>query len=145
MKSGTVSKPDYDAIKRTIAAIPRGRVSSYGEIAQRAGLPGRARLVGKVLGDSGYEKLPWHRVLRSSGQSAFPAGSRGFREQSQRLRMEGVVVVNGRVNLQLFGWQRDLDAELWGSPPALPKKAAPKKSRTPAKPSRDAKPVARRR
>ena len=57
------------------------------------GLPGRARLVGKVLGDSGYEKLPWHRVLRSSGQSAFPPGSRGFREQSQRLRSEGIVVV----------------------------------------------------
>ena len=140
MKSGTASKPEHEAIRRTIASIPRGRVSSYGEIAQRAGLPGRARLVGKVLGEGGYEKLPWHRVLRSSGQSAFPAGSRGFREQSQRLRTEGVVVVNGRVNLQLFGWQRDLDAELWGPPPDLPKK----KSRATAKPARDAKPVARR-
>ena len=116
MKSGTVSKPDYEAIKRTIASIPRGRVSSYGEIAQRAGLPGRARLVGKVLGEAGHEKLPWHRVLRSSGQSAFPRGSRGFREQSQRLRMEGVVVVNGRVNVQLFGWQRDLLPASMGGP-----------------------------
>ena len=139
MKSGTVSKADYEAIKRTIASIPRGRVSSYGEIAQRAGLPGRARLVGKILGDAGVDGLPWHRVLRSSGQSAFPPGSRGFREQSQRLRTEGVVVANGRVNLQLYGWQRDLDAELWGPPP-IP----PTKSRTPSKPARDAKPVARR-
>ena len=145
MKSGTVSKADYEAIKRTIASIPRGRVSSYGEIAQRAGLPGRARLVGKILGDAGVDGLPWHRVLRSSGQSAFPAGSRGFREQSQRLRTEGVVVVNGRVNLQLFGWQRDLDAELWGPPPIPPKKSPPKKSGAAAKPARDAKPVARRR
>ena len=144
MKSGIVSKPDYQAIQRTIASIPRGRVSSYGEIAQRAGLPGRARLVGKVLGDSDVE-LPWHRVLRSSGQSAFPPGSRGFREQSQRLRTEGVVVVNGRVNLQLFGWQRDLDAELWGPPPIPPKKSSPNKSGAPAKPARDAKPVAPRR
>src|ERR1700749_3782309 len=130
MKSGTVSKPDYEAIKRTIASIPRGRVSSYGEIAQRAGLPGRARLVGKVLGDAGSE-LPWHRVLRSSGQSAFPPGSRGFREQSQRLRTEGVVVVNGRVSLQLYGWQRDVDAELWGPPPTASKhsRAAPKPAR----------------
>jgi len=149
MKSGTVSKPDYEVIKRTIASIPRGRVSSYGEIAQRAGLPGRARLVGKVLGDAGVEGLPWHRVLRSSGQSAFPRGSRGFREQSQRLRTEGVVVVNGRVNLQRYGWQRDLDAELWG-PPIPSKKSSPKKSSSaksgaPAKPARDAKPVARRR
>src|ERR1700761_6967632 len=129
MKSGTVSKPDYEAIRRAIAAIPRGRVSSYGEIAQRAGLRGRARLVGKVLGDSGYEELPWHRVLRSSGQSAFPPGSRGFREQSQRLRTEGVVVTNGRVNLEQFGWQRNLDAELWGPPPP-PKKRAAKKAAT---------------
>src|ERR1700761_2983381 len=140
MKSGTVSKPDYEAIRRAIAAIPRGRVSSYGEIAQRAGLRGRARLVGKVLGDSGYEKLPWHRVLRSSGQSAFPPGSRGFREQTQRLRTEGVVVVNGRVNLELFGWQRDLDAELGGPPPE-----PPKKSRAAAKPAGNAQAVARRR
>jgi methylated-DNA-protein-cysteine methyltransferase-like protein len=144
MKSGTVSKPDYAAIERTIAAIPRGRVSSYGEIAQRAGLPGRARLVGKVLGDADVE-LPWHRVLRSSGQSAFPPGSREFREQSQRLRTEGVVVVNGRVNLQMYGWQRDLDVELWGPPPAPAKKSSSKKSRAPAKPARDAEPFARRR
>ena len=141
MKSVAVSKPDYAAIQRVIASIPPGRVSSYGEIAKRAGLPGRSRLVGRVLGESDPElKLPWHRVLRSSGQSAFPPGSRGWREQSQRLRAEGVVVTNGRVNLDQFGWQRDLDAELWGPPP-IP----PKRSRTPAKPTRDAKPVARRR
>jgi methylated-DNA-protein-cysteine methyltransferase related protein len=140
MKSVAASKPEYAAIQRVIASVPHGRVSSYGEIAQRAGLPGRARLVGKVLGEPGVEKLPWHRVLRSSGQSAFPPGSRGFREQSQRLRSEGVVVVNGRVNLHLYGWQRDLDVELWGPPP-IP----PKKSRAPAKPARNAKPVARRR
>jgi methylated-DNA-protein-cysteine methyltransferase-like protein len=140
MKSVGASNPDHAAIQRAIAAIPPGRVSSYGEIAKRAGLPGRSRLVGRVLGESDGLNLPWHRVLRSSGRSAFPPGSRGWREQSQRLRAEGVVVVNGRVDLAQFGWQRNLDAELWG-PPSIP----PKKSRAAAKPSRDAKPVARRR
>ncbi|MEP6485509.1 MAG: MGMT family protein [Rudaea sp.] len=102
-----------------IASIPAGRVSSYGEIAMRAGLPGRARLVGRVLGESDKAlKLPWHRVLRSSGQTAFAKGSHGFREQSQRLRAEGVVIVNGRVDLERFGWERNLDVELWGPPPA---------------------------
>ncbi len=139
MKSVAASKPEYAGIERVIAAIPRGRLSTYGEIAQRAGLPGRARLVGRVLGESDAE-LPWHRVLRSSGKSAFPPGSRGFREQSQRLRAEGVVVVNGRVNLQRYGWQRDLDAELWGTPP-IPLK----KSRVSTKPASDAKSLARRR
>ena len=55
MKSVATSKPDYDVIRRVIASIPPGRVSSYGEIANRAGLPGRSRLVGKVLGDSKLE------------------------------------------------------------------------------------------
>jgi methylated-DNA-protein-cysteine methyltransferase related protein len=109
--------PEHAAILRTIASIPRGRVASYGEIAARAGLPGRARLVGRLLGEADPKlKLPWQRVLRSSGRVAFASGSRGFREQSQRLRVEGVVVVAGRVDLKRFGWQRDLDAELWGIP-----------------------------
>jgi methylated-DNA-protein-cysteine methyltransferase related protein len=98
-----------------IAAIPPGRVASYGAIAARAGLPGRARLVGKLLGEvpDGMQ-LPWFRVLRSSGQIAFPPGSRGYREQSQRLRAEGVLVRNGRVALSTFGLDGDLDRELWG-------------------------------
>lgn len=100
-----------------IAAIPRGRVASYGAIAARAGLPGRARLVGRALGEvpDGME-LPWFRVLRSSGQIAFPAGSRGFREQSRRLKAEGVEVRNGRVPMSAFGLDADLDRALWGFP-----------------------------
>jgi methylated-DNA-protein-cysteine methyltransferase-like protein len=107
-------KPEHAAIRRTVAAIPRGCVASYGEIAARAGLPRRARLVGRVLGDAGSAaKLPWHRVLRSDGRIAFAPGSRGYREQRQRLIGEGVIVANGRVDLTRFGWQRNLDAELW--------------------------------
>ncbi|MDR3385775.1 MAG: MGMT family protein [Rudaea sp.] len=115
VKSAKPSRPsEHAAILRTIAAIPRGRVASYGEIAARAGLPRRARLVGRVLRESSpAANLPWQRVLRSDGRIAFPAGSRGHREQRQRLLSEGVTVVKGRVDLKRFGWQRDLDAELW--------------------------------
>ena len=100
-----------------IAAIPPGRVASYGAIAARAGLPGRARLVGKLLGEvpDGME-LPWFRVLRASGEIALPKGSRGFREQVQRLRAEGVEVKNGRVALSAFGLDANLDRALWGMP-----------------------------
>lgn len=100
-----------------IAAIPRGRVASYGAIAARAGLPGRARLVGKLLGETpeGME-LPWYRVLRASGHVALPPGSRGFREQCRLLRAEGVEVINGRVPLSRFGLDADLDRALWGMP-----------------------------
>jgi methylated-DNA-protein-cysteine methyltransferase-like protein len=100
-----------------IAAIPPGRVASYGAIAARAGLPGRARLVGRLLGDvpEGM-KLPWFRVLRSSGHVALPPGSRGFREQCRLLRAEGVEVKNGRVPLSRFGLDADVDRALWGMP-----------------------------
>ena len=115
MKQAQGDKPEYAAIRRVVASIPRGCVASYGEIAVRAGLPGRARLVGRVLGDAGAgATLPWPRVLRSSGRFAFAPGSRGFREQRARLIGEGVVVADGRVDLKRFGWQRNLDAELWG-------------------------------
>jgi methylated-DNA-protein-cysteine methyltransferase related protein len=101
-----------------IRAIPRGRVASYGAIAARAGLPGRARLVGKLLGETPEGMvLPWHRVLRASGQIALPPGSRGFREQCRLLRAEGVEVKNGRVPLSRFGLDADVDRVLWGLPP----------------------------
>jgi len=109
--------PDHLAIRRVIAAIPPGCVSSYGEIAARAGLPGRARLVGRVLGEAGPQAaLPWQRVLRSDGRIAFPPGSRAFREQVRRLAAEGVLVRNGRVDLAAHGWDRNIDDLLWGPP-----------------------------
>lgn len=113
---------DHAAILRTIAAIPAGRVASYGEIAARAGLPKRARLVGRVLGETPAGVVPWYRVLRSDGRIAFPPGSRGFREQVRRLAAEGVLVKNGRVDLVVHGWERNLDDLLWGPPPAAPRK-----------------------
>ncbi len=103
-----------DRILAAIRAIPRGQVAGYGHIAQRAGLPGRARLVARILAGNEDSKLPWHRVLRSDGRIAFPEGSRGWREQSQRLRAEGVRVESGRVRMP----QADvsLDAMIWGGP-----------------------------
>jgi len=108
---------NHARVYAAIAAIPRGRVASYGAIAARAGLPGRARLVGKLLGEvpDGME-LPWFRVLRASGEIALPKGSRGFREQCRRLRAEGVEVKNGRVALGAFGLDADVDRALWGMP-----------------------------
>lgn len=104
-------------IRRCIVAIPRGRVASYGVIAARAGLPGRARLVGTVLRNTPDDvELPWHRVLRADGRFAFESGSAAFIEQAQRLRSEGVEVRNGRVDQRQFGLDDSLDALLWGPP-----------------------------
>lgn len=105
----------YERIYAAIAAIPAGRVASYGQIAARAGLPGRARLVGAALRDTpDGMQLPWFRVLHSNGTIALPRGSRGFREQSKRLRAEGVDVRDGRVPMRAFGLDADLDRAVWG-------------------------------
>jgi methylated-DNA-protein-cysteine methyltransferase-like protein len=101
-----------DRILAAIRALPRGQVAGYGHIARRAGLPGRARLVARVLANNVAPDLPWHRVLRSDGRIAFPEGSRGWREQSQRLRAEGVVVERGRVRMPAA--DASLDAMIWG-------------------------------
>lgn len=102
-----------DKILAAIRAIPRGQVAGYGEVARRAGLAGRARLVARILSENTDPKLPWHRVLRSNGRIALPEGSGGYREQALRLRSEGVVVVNGRVIGQKAA--RTVDEEVWGS------------------------------
>ena len=86
-------------------------MAGYGHIARRAGLPGRARLVARVLGQNDDPALPWHRILRSDGRIAFPAGSPGFDEQARRLRTEGVEVRNGRVRMP--GSDESLDAAMW--------------------------------
>lgn len=106
------AKSPEDRILAAIRAIPRGQVAGYGEVAHRAGLPGRARLAARILSQNDDPGLPWHRVLRSDGRIAFPEGSKAWREQSQRLRAEGVAVVNGRVKRARPA--DDLDAALWG-------------------------------
>ena len=102
-----------ERIWHTVKLIPAGKVASYGQIADLAGLPGRARLVGKALGQvpEHIKPVPWYRVLRSNGQIAFAKGSETANKQTVHLQEENVVVLNNRVKLKEFQWQPDL-AEL---------------------------------
>lgn len=111
----TTRPETQDAARRIFAAvraIPVGEVAGYGEVARRAGLPGRARLVARLLSTAREAGLPWHRVLRSDGRIAFPPDSAGYLEQGARLRAEGVAVVHGRVTMRIAG--SSLDETLWG-------------------------------
>jgi methylated-DNA-protein-cysteine methyltransferase-like protein len=104
-------------IRETVAAIPPGRVASYGQLAELAGWPRRARFVARVLGQTpAATPLPWHRVIRSDGRIAFPKDSAAFRKQRDRLLSEGVSVLAGRVKMKQFRWQPDL-SELLFQPP----------------------------
>lgn len=82
-----------------VAAIPPGRVTSYGEVAARAGSRS-PRLAGFVLANLADEDTPWHRVLRSNGTPAPQLAA----EQLTRLRAEGVLAVRGRVDMHRYRW-----------------------------------------
>ena len=91
-------------------------MACYGQIADLAGLPGRARLVGKALRcvpESGWQGqiVPWHRVINAQGKISFAIDSEYFEKQKQLLQDEQVIVIGSRVNLNEFQWQPDL-AEL---------------------------------
>lgn len=98
----------------TVCEIPAGSVASYGQIASLSGLPRGARQVGYALRHlPAGRDVPWHRVITASGRPAFEAGSRAFKRQVRRLAEEEVPVLNGRVNMKIYGWQPDLDELLW--------------------------------
>lgn len=85
-----------------ILAVPKGKVSSYRDIAARAGLPNGARQTVRVL-HSMSEKynLPWHRIIRSDGKIALEG--EGGKLQITLLRKEGVKVSkDGRVGREYF-------------------------------------------
>ena len=80
------------------ARVPRGAVSTYGEIAVMAGHPGAARAVGNALHDNPYEGvIPCHRVVNASGRPAANFGFGGPEEQLRLLHEEGVEIRDGRV------------------------------------------------
>ena len=100
----------YQQIWAAVDAIPNGRVSTYGRIAEYAGLPGRARMVGYSLHALPEESsVPWHRVVNASGGISLPAGDGGFEEQCNRLVAEGIEVTGGKVDLKKFCWPNDSD------------------------------------
>ena len=101
-------------IWETIQDIPHGTVANYGQVAEIAGIPRGARLVGYALRHAPKDlELPWHRVITSSGKSAFDPNSRAYRTQRDRLADEGVVMLQGKVDMQKYRWQPDLDELLW--------------------------------
>ncbi|MEM7433081.1 MAG: MGMT family protein [Pseudomonadota bacterium] len=98
----------------TIEEIPKGRVASYGQIAEIAGIPRGARQVAYALRVAPNDReLPWFRVIQASGKIAFEKGSSSFNRQKNHLLEEDVPVVAGRIDMQRYRWQPDLDELLW--------------------------------
>jgi methylated-DNA-protein-cysteine methyltransferase-like protein len=102
--------PSDEALQRihaTIDSIPKGAVATYGQVAEEAGLPRRARLVGhalRVLAPG--SDLAWHRVVNAAGRLSTEGRSQA--EQRRRLRREGIEFdTRGRIDLKRFRWSGD--------------------------------------
>lgn len=88
-----VTDEQVELVRSLVAAIPLGRVSTYGDIAALAGLSS-PRIVGWIMRTDSSD-LPWHRVIRASGRPAQHLATRHL----ELLRAEGVLSVDGRVAL----------------------------------------------
>lgn len=96
------------AICAVIRRIPRGWVATYGQVATMAGMPRRARLVGRVLQQLGSKTdVPWHRVVNARGEVSFSLSRNGGDVLQQRLlEKEGLAFDdNGRLDLERSRWR----------------------------------------
>ena len=94
--SDSPSKRIYEAVKK----IPYGRVATYADVAQMAGNKKMARAVGNALHKNpDPDNIPCYRVVNSKGELAGEFAFGGAGRQAKLLRMEGVEVNNGRVDL----------------------------------------------
>lgn len=95
------SKRIYEAVKK----IPAGHVATYGQIAELAGDKKMARAVGNALHKNpDPENIPCFRVVNAKGELAGEFAFGGAGAQAKLLAAEGIEVVNGRVDLQRFGF-----------------------------------------
>ncbi len=102
-----MSRPYYSTIYAIVRQIPYGKVSTYGEIAKRAGLPRHARLVGYALHALPADSdVPWHRVVNAQGFISLQGLDETFGlNQRYLLLQEGIVFNNnGGINLISYKW-----------------------------------------
>ncbi len=114
------TEPDLSSVAASqrilavIAAIKPGQTASYSEVARRADMPRRARMVAKILATNEDPDLPWYRVIRADGRIAFPLGSAAYQRQRERLEKEGHRISNGRVMSAGKKSAKTLDQMIWG-------------------------------
>lgn len=93
-------------IWQVVAAVPPGKVATYGQIARQAGMPSHARFVGTTLKNLPQgSRLPWHRIVNAQGKISFPLNSPKYMQQRKLLENEGVEFTGPRVSLKQFGWK----------------------------------------
>lgn len=90
----------YEAVKK----IPRGKVATYGQVAEMAGNKKMARAVGNALHKNpDPEKILCYRVVNAKGELAGEFAFGGEGAQARLLQADGIAVVDGRVDLKIYG------------------------------------------
>lgn len=91
-----------EAICAVVRRIPRGWVATYGQVATMAGMPRRARLVGRVLQHlDTTTNVPWHRVVNAKGEVSFSLSRDGGDILQRRLLEKEGIKFDGRNRLDL--------------------------------------------
>ena len=103
----------YELIWSVVRKVPRGRVATYGQIAEIAGLEGHARQVGYALHNLPEKNnVPWHRVVNAKGEISARTGGDSHELQRLLLEAEGVEFdAKGRIELERYLWQRGVAKE----------------------------------
>ena len=98
--SDSPTKRIYEAVKK----IPRGKVATYGQVAEMAGDKKMARAVGNALHKNpDPEGIPCYRVVNAKGELAGEFAFGGEGAQRKLLEADGIAVVSGRVDLKKYG------------------------------------------
>ena len=97
----------YELIWSIVRRIPHGRVATYGQVAELAGLDGHARQVGYALHNlPGGSNVPWHRVINAKGEISPRSAGDSHELQRMLLEAEGVEFdLRGCINLKQFRWK----------------------------------------
>jgi O-6-methylguanine DNA methyltransferase len=86
-----------------LLTIPRGKVVTYGQIAEALGCPGAARAVGNALHKNpDGDKYPCYKVVNSKGELSGRFAFGGIMIQQERLEADGIKVINNRVDLKKY-------------------------------------------
>ena len=98
----------YELIWSVVRKIPRGRVATYGQVAELAGLEGHARQVGYALHNlPDHSNVPWHRVVNAKGEISERTAGDSHELQRMLLEAEGVEFDTcGRLELKRYRWTK---------------------------------------
>lgn len=105
VQSDSPTKRIYEAVKR----IPRGKVATYGLVAELAGNSKMSRAVGNALHKNpDPDNIPCYRVVNSKGELSGEFAFGGAGEQARLLEADGIEVVDGRVNLDKYLMDKEM-------------------------------------